>query len=196
MADDMAIAQRLLGQGWDKRKVITRILQEAEKGPMKEWMRAWQRLDVFPEEEMASQPLNSVADMAEAMFDISKPKVEAAIESNKDMGEEFIKDRYDPLLDFESYFKAVRSGLSNLGKSFVWEGEWLVADKMLHIPAGSRLVILDKKPNSDKAKKLIEEHKLDQRYRVQYADPAKMERATHWLGRYAEKATKERWSKE
>ena len=196
MADDMAVAQRLLGQGWDKRKVITRILQEAEKGPMKDWMRSWQRLDVFPEEEMASQALNSVEDMAEAMFDLSKPKVEAAIESNKVLGEEFVKDRYDPLLDFENYFKAVRSGLSNLGKGFVWEGEWLVADKTLHIPAGSRLVILDKKPNSDKAKKLIEEHNLDKRYRIQYADPAKMERATHWLGRHAEKATKERWSED
>jgi hypothetical protein len=194
MADDMAVAQRLLGQGWDKRKVITRILQEAEKGPMKDWLRAWQRLDVFPEEEMASQPLNSVDDMAEAMFDLSKPKVEAAIERNKDLGEELVKDRYDPLLDFENYFKAIRSGLSNLGKGFVWEGEWLVADKTLHIPAGSRLVILDKKPNSDKAKKLIEEHNLDKRYRIQYADPAKMERATHWLGRHAEKATKERWN--
>lgn len=196
MADDMAVAQRLLGQGWDKRKVITRILQEAEKGPMKDWMRSWQRLDVFPEEEMASQPLNSVEDMAEAMFDLSKPKVEAAIERNKDLGEEFVKDRYDPLLDFENYFKAVRSGLSNLGKGFVWEGEWLVADKTLHIPAGSRLVILDKKPNSDKAKKLLEEHNLDKRYRIQYADPAKMERATHWLGRHAEKATKERWNED
>ena len=196
VADDMAIAQRIMGRDFDKRKVITRILQEAEKGPMKEWTRAWQRLDIFPavEEQMASRPVNSVHDLAEHMFELSKPKVEAAIERNKEWSsEEWINERYQPLLNIENYVKAIRSGLRGLGKTFVWEGEWLVADKTLRIPEGSRLIILNKRPE---ASKMVEDYGLDQRYRVQYADQKKMEQATYHLGRYADKATKERWSEE
>jgi hypothetical protein len=195
MANDMAVAQRIMGQSHTKQSTIERILREAAsfRSPVKDFMTTWGNLDVFPSEQLAEVPLDSALDFAAELFALSKPKVEEAMQRNAELGEDFVQERYGPLLDPDNYLKAVNAGLLAFGRSFIWEGEWLVNNKTLRIPDGSRLFVMKEGSLAESAKQAIEQYQLDDRYPVRYVDASKMERAGYALGQHAEQLTKERW---
>jgi hypothetical protein len=195
MANDMAVAQRIMGQSHSKKSTIERTLREAAsfRSPAKDFMTAWGNLDVFPSEQLADVPLDSALDFAVELFALSKPKVEVAMQRNASLGEDFVQERYGPLLDPDNYLKAVNAGLLAFGRSFIWEGEWLVNNKMLRIPDGSRLFVMKEGALAEQAKQTIEQYQLADRYPVRYVDASKMERAGYALGQHAEQLTKERW---
>jgi hypothetical protein len=198
MANDMAVAQRIMGQSHTKQSTIERILREAAsfRSPVKDFMTAWGNLDVFPSEQLAEVPLDSALDFAVELFALSKPKVEEAMQRNAELGEDFVQERYGPLLDPDNYLKAVQAGLLAFGRSFIWEGEWLVNNKTLRIPDGSRLFVMKEGALAESAKQTIEQYQLADRYPVRYVDASKMERAGYALGQHAEQLTKERWRKQ
>jgi len=193
MSKDMSAAQRLLGARRDKESVIRTIIQKMEKASP-EFMGRWNALDVFPAAAMAGIQLNSVRDFAESMYELSLSKVKEAIERNKPYSDEkWFEERFGPFTDVDQYVEATRLGLLTFGKDFVWEGEWIVKDKTLNIPHGSKLYILKTGPRSQEAKAIVDQHELDKKYKVFYVDEAKMNKASHGLGDKADKLVSERW---
>jgi hypothetical protein len=188
LANDMAVALRVLGDGWTKDRVIRRILQGAEEDKQSwPFMRVLANLNVFPESELAEARIDSVNDFAKAWFALTKPAVEAARERDKEWATpEWLDERYGPMLDLTSYEHAIRRGLHVLAKLFVWEGEWLVNDKTLKVPKGSRLVLIDS-PNT---RAFVEAEKPP--YKLQWAKKNLMEKAGWSLGEKAKALTKER----
>lgn len=193
MSKDMSAAQRLLDARRDKESVIRTIIQKMEKASP-EFMGRWNALDVFPAAAMAGIQLNSVRDFAESMYELSLSKVKEAIERNKPYSDEkWLEERFGPFTDVDQYVEATRLGLLTFGKDFVWEGEWIVKDKTLNIPQGSKLYILKTGPRSQEAKAIVDQHELDKKYKVFYVDEAKMNKASHGLGEKADKLVSERW---
>lgn len=202
MANDMAVAQRIMGQSHSKESTIRRILNEAAsfKSPVKDFMKRWESLDVrsvgggYPSDQLATIPLDSAWDFAAELFALSKPKVEEAMQRNAELGEDFVQERYGPLLDPDNYLKAVKAGLLAFGKSFVWEGEWLVRNKTLRIPPGSRLFVLIEGPLAAEAKQFLAENDVGSQLTVRWVNQDKIQRAGLALGQqHAEKLVKERW---
>ena len=110
----------------------------------------------------------------------------------------WFKDRYAELMTPKAYVKAITDGLKVIAKTFVWEGEWLLKDKTLRIPQGSRLFVTKPKGRSDQARfeaqqALIAEHGLDKVYKIAWVDGEKLQQIAMKYGMTAaDKLVKQR----
>lgn len=196
MANDMAMALRVMGRSHTKESTIRRILYEASHDKrVKDFVKRWEMLDVpYATDELAKLPLNSPEDFGIELHRLSQPYVQEKVKKSKESGldDDFIQERFGDLQDSMSYIRAVTRGLLAFGKSFVWEGEWVLQDKKLRIPEGSRLFVLD----HPQTRRILEGTAVSKKYNLRFVDEEKMRKAGWNLGKFASRVVEERWPEE
>jgi hypothetical protein len=197
MSNDMAAIQRIYGGITDHEYAINRILQAADKvRPAPDWFGRLRSLDVYAAD-FGTTPINSVLDLAKKWRDTASAAVEKKVEENKKWLDEAevqeMRNRYAEALDLKNLSTLVKAALTVIGKDFVWEGEWILKDKNLRIPNGSRLVLIRGKPQQEEA---VKQYGLDKHYKILWADSKKLDQASMKLGmEAAQKLTNKKFKK-
>lgn len=205
VSKDLAAIQRVYGDGTDRDHAINRVFQAMGEANIPETLQPLLQkyLDKYDEASF-KKPINSVMDFARQWMGLNKPAaLSSAREFFSDPGEfnedpstwdEWLQRRYASAMTIDGYVQALLAGLKVIGKTFVWEGEWVVKNKTLHIPDGSRLVLAaEEGPRLDKQRAFIAEHGLADVYPVTVAKADRLHHATiHLLNPSAARLTKQR----